>query len=45
MNFQKFLDEKLIPTMSSIGQQKHLQAVRDGMIMNLVPGMIGSFFC
>ncbi|MGL4389019.1 MAG: PTS sugar transporter subunit IIC [Brevinema sp.] len=44
MSFQNFMIEKIAPIMSRIAQQRHLLAVRDGIVINLVPGMIGSFF-
>ncbi|MGL4394616.1 MAG: PTS sugar transporter subunit IIC [Brevinema sp.] len=44
MSFNSFMTEKIAPIMSKIAQQRHLLAVRDGVVMNLVPGMIGSLF-
>lgn len=36
--------EKMQPTMQKIASQRHLQAIRDGMIITLIPVMIGSIF-
>ncbi|MGL4561102.1 MAG: PTS cellobiose transporter subunit IIC [Brevinema sp.] len=44
MSFTDFMTEKIAPVMSKIAQQRHLLAVRDGVVMNLVPGMVGSLF-
>ncbi|MGL4367620.1 MAG: PTS sugar transporter subunit IIC [Brevinemataceae bacterium] len=44
MNFQEFVEQKLNPAMAALGQQRHLQAIRDGIVINLVPSMIGSLF-
>ncbi|MEW4309479.1 PTS cellobiose transporter subunit IIC [Rossellomorea marisflavi] len=41
---QTFLDEKLMPIAGRISEQRHLQAVRDGIILSLPLLIIGSFF-
>jgi len=42
--FLKLIEEKLIPLTEKIGGQRHLQAVRDGVIHTLPLILIGSFF-
>lgn len=44
MNFQRFIDEKIAPSVGAFAQLRHVQAVRDGVIINLAPSMIGSLF-
>ncbi|MGL4562353.1 MAG: PTS sugar transporter subunit IIC [Brevinema sp.] len=41
---QDFINNRLAPAMMRFSQQRHLQAVRDGVVLNLVPSMIGSIF-
>ena len=42
--FVKFLDEKLSQPMARLSTQRHLQAVRDGIIATLPLIIVGSFF-
>lgn len=42
--FTKFLDEKLSGPMMKLGQQRHLQSIRDGIIATLPLIIVGSFF-
>nr|WP_263323287.1 PTS cellobiose transporter subunit IIC [Neobacillus sp. Marseille-Q6967] len=42
--FTRFLEEKFMPTAARIGNQRHLQAVRDGIILTLPLTIIGSIF-
>ena len=44
MNFQQYMDEKIVPPMNKFAQLRYIQAIRDGVVLNLVPSMIGSFF-
>ena len=44
MNFQEFMDTKMAPVMNKFAQLRHIQAIRDGVVLNLVPSMIGSTF-
>ena len=44
MGFQEFMDAKIAPSMNKFAQIRHIQAIRDGVIINLVPGMVGSLF-
>ncbi|MGL5254647.1 MAG: PTS sugar transporter subunit IIC [Brevinema sp.] len=44
MSVQDFFEQKVIPIVGAIGQQRHLVAIRDGIVINLVPSMIGSVF-
>lgn len=44
MAFKDFIEGKLMPVMAAVGQQRHLVAVRDGIVMNLIPSMVGSIF-
>ncbi|WP_267900814.1 PTS cellobiose transporter subunit IIC [Falsibacillus albus] len=41
---QNFLDVKLMPIAGRISEQRHLQAIRDGIILALPLLIIGSFF-
>ncbi|MGL5721346.1 MAG: PTS sugar transporter subunit IIC [Brevinema sp.] len=41
---QGFFEQKIVPVMGAIGQQRHLVAIRDGVVINLVPSMVGSVF-
>ncbi len=43
-NFSEFIEERLLPLTEKIGSQRHLQAVRDGVIHSLPLILIGSFF-
>ncbi len=42
--FQKFIEKHIIPITGRIGAQRHLQAIRDGIIFVLPLILIGSFF-
>jgi PTS system cellobiose-specific IIC component len=42
--FQQFITEKILPVTEKIGQHRHLQAIRDGIIQVLPLILIGSFF-
>ncbi|WP_026695628.1 PTS cellobiose transporter subunit IIC [Peribacillus kribbensis] len=42
--FTRFLEEKFMPTAARIGQQRHLQAIRDGIILTMPLTIIGSLF-
>ncbi|MEG0296923.1 MAG: PTS sugar transporter subunit IIC [Clostridium sp.] len=42
--FTKFLDEKLSTPMAKLAEQRHLRAVRDGIIATLPLIIVGSFF-
>lgn len=44
MGFQQFMDEKIAPPMNKFAQIRYIQAIRDGVVLNLVPSMIGSLF-
>ena len=44
MSFQEFMDTKMAPVMNKFAQLRHIQAIRDGVVLNLVPSMIGSMF-
>ena len=44
MNLQEFMDNKIAPAMNKFAQIRHIQAIRDGVVLNLVPSMIGSMF-
>ncbi|MDF0478933.1 PTS sugar transporter subunit IIC [Vagococcus sp. PNs007] len=39
-----FVEEKLLPPMASLSEQKHFRAIRDGIISAMPLIMIGSFF-
>ncbi|WP_297639559.1 PTS sugar transporter subunit IIC [uncultured Clostridium sp.] len=43
-SFTKFLDEKLSTPMAKLAEQRHLRAVRDGIIATLPLIIVGSFF-
>ncbi|MFY4775179.1 PTS cellobiose transporter subunit IIC [Metabacillus sp. RGM 3146] len=40
----KFLEEKIMPFAGKVGQQRHLQAIRDGIILTTPLVIIGSLF-
>ena len=40
----KFLEQTLLPSMSKIAEQKHLRAIRNGLIATIPITIIGSFF-
>lgn len=40
----KFMDEKMMPPMARLSEQKHLKAIRDGIISTLSLILIGCFF-
>lgn len=42
--FQEFIEKHIIPITEKIGRQRHLQAIRDGVIHVLPLILIGSFF-
>ncbi|WP_339232913.1 PTS cellobiose transporter subunit IIC [Geobacillus sp. FSL W8-0032] len=42
--FMRFLDEKFMPVAARVGEQRHLQAIRDGIIMTVPLVIIGSLF-
>lgn len=42
--FADFLENKVLPIANMIGNQKHLQSVRDGIIATLPLTIVGSFF-
>lgn len=42
--FIKFLDEKLSAPMAKLANQRHLRAIRDGIIATLPLIIVGSFF-
>lgn len=42
--FAKFLDEKLSTPMARVAEQRHLRAIRDGIIATLPLIIVGSFF-
>jgi cellobiose PTS system EIIC component len=42
--FMRFLEEKFMPIAAKVGEQRHLQAIRDGIIMTVPLVMIGSLF-
>lgn len=43
-NFAEFLDKKLSTPMAKLAEQRHLRAVRDGIIATLPLIIVGSFF-
>jgi cellobiose PTS system EIIC component len=43
-NFNSFLEEKVMPVAAKIGAQRHLLALRDGIIATMPFIVIGSFF-
>jgi cellobiose PTS system EIIC component len=42
--FTMFLEEKFMPIAARVGEQRHLQAIRDGIIMTIPLVIIGSLF-
>ena len=42
--FTGFLEEKLMPIAGRVGEQKHLQSVRDGILMTVPFLIVGSVF-
>jgi cellobiose PTS system EIIC component len=40
----KFMDEKMMPPMARLSEQKHLRAIRDGIISTLSLILVGCFF-
>lgn len=42
--FNKFLDEKFMPTVAKAADQKHLQSVRDGLVLGMPLIIVGSIF-
>jgi len=44
VDFQQFFDKKIMPIMGAIGSQRHILAIRDGVVINLIPSIIGSLF-
>ena len=44
MNFESFINTKVIPAMHKVSTQRHLIAIRDGIVINIIPSMIGSIF-
>ena len=42
--FNVFLEEKFMPIAGKIGGQKHLQAIRDGLILSMPLTIAGSIF-
>lgn len=42
--FMKIIEEKLVPPMSKLGTQRHLLAIRNGVVSTLSLILIGSFF-
>lgn len=42
--FMKLIEEKLVPPMSKLGTQRHLLAIRNGVVSTLSLILIGSFF-
>lgn len=42
--FMKWIEEKLMPPMAKLAEQRHLRAVRDGIISTLSLIIVGSFF-
>lgn len=43
--FLSFLENKLAPLGEKIGKQRHLKALREGIMMAMPLVLIGSFFC
>lgn len=43
-NFNKFMEEKFMPIASKISTQKHLLALRDGLIVSMPLMIVGSMF-
>ncbi|MFN1920342.1 hypothetical protein ACK2FX_11575 [Clostridioides difficile] len=42
--FTEFLDSKLSTSMARLAEQRHLRAVRDGIVASLPLIIVGSFF-
>lgn len=42
--FLKWIEEKFLPPMAKISEQKHLRAIRDGVISTISLIIVGSFF-
>ncbi|HDO9071071.1 TPA: PTS sugar transporter subunit IIC, partial [Clostridioides difficile] len=42
--FTEFLDTKLSTSMARLAEQRHLRAVRDGIVASLPLIIVGSFF-
>ncbi|TDT62307.1 PTS cellobiose transporter subunit IIC [Fonticella tunisiensis] len=42
--FTQFLEEKFMPVAAKVGEQRHLQAIRDGIILTTPLTIIGSLF-
>ncbi|ASN60879.1 PTS transporter subunit EIIC [Latilactobacillus curvatus] len=42
--FMKWVEEKLVPPMAKVGTQRHLLAIRNGVVSTLSLILIGSFF-
>lgn len=42
--FNQFLEDKFMPLAGRIGNQKHLQSVRDGLILTMPLAIAGSIF-
>ncbi len=42
--FLKWIEEKLMPPMAKLSEQRHLKAIRDGVISTLSLIIVGSFF-
>lgn len=40
----KWVEEKLVPPMAKIGTQRHLLAIRNGVVSTLSLILIGTFF-
>ena len=43
--FMKMIEEKLMPVALKISGQRHMQAVRQGVVATLPLTIVGSFFC
>lgn len=44
MKFESFINTKVLPAMHKVASQRHLIAIRDGIVINIIPSMIGSIF-
>ncbi|MGL6023977.1 MAG: PTS transporter subunit EIIC, partial [Cetobacterium sp.] len=42
--FQKIMDEYFLPLATKLSEQKHLQSIRDGLILSLPLVIVGSLF-
>ena len=42
--FNVFLEEKFMPVAAKLGNQKHIQAIRDGLILSMPLTIAGSIF-